>query len=130
MMKPSSSTVDGTNTSTKSSRLAPSSPKTSSRAASTSRLKAYSPCSCRRRAQLMSTAVVAAPATKARSDDAPALARAICPSTRFVGASGDDAGHVRGVALYRQEPARVDGPGNKGQQPTELPVGASCSNLG
>jgi hypothetical protein len=53
-----------------------------SRPASTIRLKAYSPCNCRRRAQLMRTAVVAAPATKARSDDSPAMARATSPSTR------------------------------------------------
>lgn len=39
--------------------------------------------------------------------------------------AGDDAGHVRGVALDGQVAAGIDGAGHRGQQQAQLPVGAA-----
>ncbi|MCY1549708.1 hypothetical protein D9M68_858920 [compost metagenome] len=83
MMKLSTSTVVGRKMSTSTLRLAPSRPNSSSNTASSISEKAYSLCRCRRRAQFTSTAVVAAPATKAQRAASPAAPRKKFPSTRL-----------------------------------------------
>ena len=83
MMKQSSSTVVGTNTSTSTFRLAPSKPNSSKSKASSIRDNANSACSLRRLAQLISTVVVMAPITKAPTYTMPAMIRVKSPSTKL-----------------------------------------------
>ena len=82
MMKHSSSTVSGTNKPCTRARRAPSRPKHSSNAASSSSGPAYSLCNWWRRAKLTISAEVAAPATNASSAPSPAATSTGLPNAR------------------------------------------------
>lgn len=42
---------------------------------------------------------------------------------QIVGHGGNDTGHMRGVLMNCQKAAGVDGSGNKGQKPCQMPIG-------